>query len=225
MHDIHLVLHKLNEYFDRSEDVDKLQERYSNIQNIEYEILINNLTEICTECRQTRESKVFDNTHDSWEYLSKVVPIKHMNAFFTGLLNLGQKDPTNFLYQKLSITACQTYIMLLTSPGAKIFNVFEPPLMQRIFKIFNILKHLAPFKEHLRVQLQMAIFIFMGDLILYLKHVSFEGYEELQLELIHTISSIMEYHHENGLANKCKFNCFIVICIDRVIDEGSVTRS
>lgn len=206
MHDIHLVLTKLTEYYRDDEVVDALQERLSTLQhNINYEVLINNMTEICTECRQTRESNIFDNTHDSWECFSRILSIRHLIAFFTGLIELAKKDVTNFLHQKLAITACRTYVLLLTSPGAKIFDAFEPMLLQRIFKMLEMLKRLAPFKEHQRMQLQMSIIMLMQDFVLYLKHVSFQNYEELHTDLIDAIAMVMEYHHENGLCNKCEF--------------------
>lgn len=206
MHDIHLVLTKLTEYYRDDEVVDALQERLSTLQhNINYEVLINNMTEICTECRQTRESNIFDNTHDSWECFSRILSIRHLIAFFTGLIELAKKDVTNFLHQKLAITACRTYVLLLTSPGAKIFDAFEPMLLQRIFKVLEMLKRLAPFKEHQRMQLQMSIIMLMQDFVLYLKHVSFQNYEELHTDLIDAIAMVMEYHHENGLCNKCEF--------------------
>lgn len=206
MHDIHLVLTKLTEYYRDDEVVDALQERLSTLQhNINYEVLINNMTEICTECRQTRESNIFDNTHDSWECFSRILSIRHLIAFFTGLIELAKKDVTNFLHQKLAITACRTYVLLLTSPGAKIFDAFEPMLLQRIFKMLEMLKRLAPFKEHQRMQLQMSIIMLMQDYVLYLKHVSFQNYEELHTDLIDAIAMVMEYHHENGLCNKCEF--------------------
>lgn len=217
MHDIHLVLTKLSDYFVDDETEDALLERVSTLQyNINYEVLMNNLIEICTECRQTRESDVFDNTHDSWEYFTRIISIKHLIAFFTGLIELATKDASNYLHQKLAITVCRTYVLLLTSPGAKIFDAFEPPLLQRAFKIVGVLKQLAPFKEHQRVQLQIAIIMLLQDFVLYLKHVSFQNYEDLQTELIDAIAIIMEYHHENGLANKCMCdgmnNQFIIPC-------------
>lgn len=207
MHDIHLVLTKLNDYIggDAAVPADELRERVSCVQhNIDYAVLINNLTEICTECRQTRESSVFDNTHDSWEYFARIISIKHLVALFTGLIELAAKDASNFLHQKLLLTVCRTYMLLLTSPGAKIFDAFEPALLQRVFKSFGILKRLEPFKEHQRVQLQMSVIMLMQDFVLYLKHVSFENYEELHIELIDAIADVMEHHHENGLANKCE---------------------
>lgn len=206
MHDIHLVLQKLNDYFSRSETTEDVQSRVSQVQRgIDYDALVNDLTEICTECRQTRESSVFDNTHDSWECFSKIMPIKHMTAFFGGLLDLAKKDMTNFSHQKLSIIVCLTYILLLTSPGAKIFDAFEPPLLSKMFKISSILKCLTPFKEHQRIQLQMLIIILFEDFVLYLKHVSFEGYEELQIDMIDATAVILEYHHETGLTSKCEY--------------------
>lgn len=205
MHDIHLVLQKLNDYYSRDELVEDLQTRVSQVQaNTNYDALINDLTEICTECRQTRESNVFDNTHDSWECFSKIVSIKHMTSYFSGLLELPKNNPTNFVHQKLSIIVCRTYILLLTSPGAKIFDAFEPPLLSKVFKIVSVLKQLTPFKEHQRIQLQMLIIILLEDFVLYLKHVSFEDYEDLQTDMIDATASILQYHHENGLANKCK---------------------
>lgn len=211
MHDIHLVLKKLTDYFSADEEVEALQARVSVLQhNINYDVLMNNFTEICTECRQTRESNVFDNTHDSWEYFSKIISIRHLVAFFVGLIELGNKDDdTNVLHKKLSITVCRTYVLLLTSPGAKIFDAFEPDLLQRIYKVFGILRKLATFKEPQRVQLQMSIIMLLQDFVLYLKHVSFQNYEELQTELIAAIANIMDYNHENGLNNKCKSGIFL----------------
>lgn len=207
MHDIHLVLRKLNDYFDvkriSAEELESslCRER----KDIDYGILINQLTEICTECRQTRESDVFDNTHDSWEYFQKIISVKHLLAFFAGLCDLTLKnDEANAMHIRVSLTICRTYVLLLTSPGAKIFDAFEPELLRKVFKMFEIVKRIGKWREHDRVQAQMLLIMLLEDFHLYLKHVSFEEYEDLQLQFIEAIAAIMEFHHQNGLQNKCK---------------------
>lgn len=206
MHDIHLVLQKLHEYIDATIPAELFEEKVSSPPpNTDYSVLINNLTEICTECRQTRESNVFDNTHDSWEHFSKMISIKHLLAFFSGLIELSRKDTADFQYRKLAITVSQTYLLLMTSPGAKIYGGFEPIILQKVFKLFDTVKNINAFKDHHRVQLQMAIIMLLEDFKLYLKHVAFQEYEDLQLEFIETIASVMEYHHEKGFSNKCEY--------------------
>lgn len=207
MHDIHLFLRNLNNYFDANGvSPDDLRKQISNQlpQQCEISELINHLTEICTESRQTRESDVFDNTHDSWEYFSKIISIEHLLAFFTGLIELTSKDEQNFQHKKLGITVCRTYVLLLTSPGAKIFGAFQPDTLRKLYKIFQIVKHMGNYREHDRVQLQMMLTMLLEDFQLYLKHVSFEEYEDLQVQFVETIASIMEFHHEKGFLNKCK---------------------
>lgn len=209
MHDIHLFLKKLTDYFDaKNASAEEVRRLFNNQlpQHLEPTELINNLTEICTECRQTRESDVFDNTHDSWEYFSKIISIEHLLAFFTGLLELSDSNE-DFVYKKLGITICRTYVLLLTSPGAKIFGAFQPELLRKVFKIFDILKNMGSYRESERVQLQMMITLLLEEFQLYLKHVSFEEYEDLQAKFIETIGSVMEIHHEKGFLNKCE--CFI----------------
>lgn len=209
MHDIHLFLKKLTDYFDaKSASAEEIRQKFSNQlpQQLEPTELINNFTEICTECRQTRESDVFDNTHDSWEYFSKIISIEHLNAFFTGLVELTTKNET-FLFKKLGICVGRTYVLLLTSPGAKIFGAFQPELLKKVFKIFDILKNLGVYRESERVQLQMMITLLLEEFQLYLKHVSFEEYEDLQEKFVETIGSVMEFHHEKGFLNKCE--CFL----------------
>lgn len=212
MHDIHLVLKKLTDYFDvNNASSDEIRQRFSNQlpPHLEISELINNLTEICTECRQTRESNVFDNTHDSWEYFSKIISIEHLLAFFTGIIELITKND-EFMHKKLGITTCRTYVLLLTSPGAKIFGAFQPDLLKKVFKIFNILKHLGIYRESERIQLQMMVTLLLEEFQLYLKHVSFEEYEELQVQFVEAIGSIMEFHHEKGYMNKCMLFSFFI---------------
>lgn len=206
MHDIHLVLQKLTAYFNVKETTPEQLVAFANHSqpSIDYNVLINQLTEICTECRQTRESTVFDNTHDSWEYFSKIISIKHLLAFFTGLIDLTGNDLQNLLFRKVSLTVCRAYVLLLTSPGAKIYDAFEPDILRKVFKVFESIKQLGTFREHERVQIQMSLIILLEDFQLYLKHVSFEEYEDLQLQFIEAIANIMEFHHEKGLMNKCE---------------------
>lgn len=207
MHDIHLFLRNLNNYFDANgASADDVRKEISNQlpQRCEISELINHLTEICTESRQTRESDVFDNTHDSWEYFSKIISIEHLLALFTGLIELTSKDEQDFQHKKLGITVCRTYVLLLTSPGAKIFGAFQPDTLRKLFKVFHIVKHMRAYREHERVQLQMMLTMLLEDFQLYLKHVSFEEYEDLQIQFVETIASIMEFHHEKGFLNKCK---------------------
>lgn len=206
MHDIHLYLKKLTEYFDAKTTTTEQIKAITCNSPPSFDVieLINCLTEICTECRQTRESDVFDNTHDSWEYFSKIVSIPHLVAFFSGLLELTAKDASNFMYRKVAITACRTYVLLLTSPGAKIFDAFEPDVLQKVFKAFHVIKDLGTFRDHERVQLQMLVIMLLEDFQLYLKHVSFEEYEDLQMQFIDSIIAVMDFHHEKGLLNKCE---------------------
>lgn len=215
MHDIHLVLVKLNDYFDsKIISNEELQVRFGEPQNnIDYSELINNLTEICTECRQTRESNVFDNTHDSWEYFSKITSISHLVSLFTGLLDLAEKNSTSFLYRRTALITCRAYILLLTSPGAKIFDAFDTELLKKVYKVFQCLKQLKEFREHERIQIQMLVIMLLEDFSLYLKHVSFEEYEELHMLFIEAVVGVMEHHHENGLLNKCECNFnFVFVC-------------
>lgn len=206
MHDIHLVLKKLTDYFDanNASTADEIRQQFTNQlpHHLRVTELINHLTEICTECRQTRESNVFDNTHDSWEYFTKIISIENLLAFFTGLIELTSKNE-EFMQKKLGIIACRTYVLLLTSPGAKIFGAFQPELLKKVFKIFDVLKHLGVYRESERIQLQMMITLLLEEFQLYLKHVSFEEYEDLQVHFVETIGSIMEFHHEKGYMNKC----------------------
>lgn len=207
MHDIHLFLKRLTDFFDaKNASAEEIRLQFTNQlpQQLELSELMDNLTEICTECRQTRESDVFDNTHDSWEYFSKIISIEHLLAFFTGLIELTSNDDS-FALKKLGICVCRTYVLLLTSPGAKIFGAFQPDLLRKVFKIFNIVKQLGNYRDSERMQLQMMISLLLEEFQLYLKHVSFEEYEELQVHFIETIGSIMEFHHEKGFLNKCKF--------------------
>lgn len=207
MHDIHLVLKHLTAYFDANASAEQIRQQFFNQlpTNLDLNQLINSLTEICTECRQTRESNVFDNTHDSWQYFVKIISVEHLVAFFTGLIELAAKNVENFSLQKMAITVCRTYVLLLTSPGAKIFNAFQTDLLEKVFKIFNIMKHMGNFREnHERVQLLMLLSLLLEDFQLYLKHVSFEEYEELQIKFVEAIASVMEFHHEKGYLNKCK---------------------
>lgn len=208
MHDIHLFLRNLNNYFDANgASPDDLCKEIINQLPQRYEIgeLINHLTEICSESRQTRESDVFDNTHDSWEYFSKIISIDHLLALFTGLIELTSKDGQDFPHKKLGIIVCRTYVLLLTSPGAKIFGAFQPDTLRKVFKVFHIVKLMGNYREHDRIQLQMQLTMLLEDFQLYLKHVSFEEYEDLQVQFVETIASIMEHHHEKGFLNKCKF--------------------
>lgn len=206
MHDIHLFLKKLTDYFDANNaSAEQIRLQFCNQlpHHLDVNELINNLTEICTECRQTRESDVFDNTHDSWEYFSKIISIEHLLAFFHGLIELTTNNE-DFLFKKLGISVCRAYVLLLTSPGAKIFGSFQPDLLRKVFKMFDILKHLGNYRENERVQLQMMITLLLEEFQLYLKHVSFEEYEELQVQFVETIGSIMEFNHEKGFLNKCE---------------------
>lgn len=207
MHDIHLALRKLNAYCDAKRTTIE-QLKTSNATGYDYHELINELTEICTECRQTRESNVFDNTHDSWEYFAKIISVEYLLAFFTGLIDLATKETTqkDQLQRKVSMTACRTYVLLLTSPGAKIFDAFEPDLLRKIFKVFAMTKTLSTMRDHERIQIQMLLIMLLEDFQLYLKHVSFEDYEDLQMQFIETIAAIMEFHHEKGFLNKCKLH-------------------
>lgn len=210
MHDIHLALRKLIAYCDaKKTTVEQLKNlaTASRAPAIDYHELINELTEICTECRQTRESTVFDNTHDSWEYFAKIISVEHLLAFFTGLIDLAAKEATNteLLIRKVSMTACRTYVLLLTSPGAKIYDAFEPDLLRKIFKVFDVSRKLDAMREHERVQVQMLLIMLLEDFQLYLKHVSFEDYEDLQMQFIETIAAMMEFNHEKGFRNKCKW--------------------
>lgn len=212
MHDIHLALRKLIAYCDaKRTTVEQLKTlataTTSKAAAIDYRELINELTEICTECRQTRESSVFDNTHDSWEYFAKILSVEHLLAFFTGLIDLATTEAAakDLLLRKVSMTACRTYVLLLTSPGAKIFDAFEPDLLRRVFKVFEMAKKLDAMREHERIQMQMLMIMLLEDFQLYLKHVSFEEYEDLQMQLIESIATMMEFHHEKGFQNKCKW--------------------
>lgn len=209
MHDIHLALRKLNAYCDaKRKTVEQLKSlaKTSKAAAIDYHELINELTEVCTECRQTRESTVFDNTHDSWEFFVKIISVEHLLAFFTGLIDLATKEASakDLLHRKVSMTACRAYILLLTSPGAKIFDAFEPDLLRKVFKMFEMVKKLDGVREHERIQIQMLMIMLLEDFQLYLKHVSFEEYEDLQVQFIESIAAIMEFHHEKGFQNKCK---------------------
>lgn len=209
MHDIHLVLKRLTDYFDANNaSAEEIQQQFINQlpQHIELSELVNNLTEICTECRQTRESNVFDNTHDSWEYFAKILSIEHLLGFFTGLIELtNNANNADFQHKKLGIVVCRTYVLLLTSPGAKIFGAFQPDLLQKIYKIFNVLRNLDSYRDSERIQLQMMIILLLEEFQLYLKHVSFNEYEDLHVQFVEAIASVMEFHHEKGFMNKCKF--------------------
>lgn len=206
MHDIHLVLKKLTDYFDATNaSADEIRQQFTNQlpPHVELTELINNLTEICTECRQTRESNVFDNTHDSWEYFAKIISIEHLLGFFTGLIELTTINNADFQHKKLGIVVCRTYVLLLTSPGAKIFGAFQPDLLRKVYKIFDVLKHLDSYRDSERMQLQMMITLLLEEFQLNLKHVSFNEYEDLHEQFVEAIGSIMEYHHEKGFINKC----------------------
>lgn len=206
MHDIHLYLIKLTDYFDaKAASAEFIRQQYSNQlpQHLDPSELINHLTEICTESRLTRESDVFDNTHDSWEYFSKIISVEHLIAFFTGIIELTAKDECNFIFKKLAISVSRTYVLLLTSPGAKIFAAFQTDLLRKVFKTFEIVKRMGNFREHERIQLQMSLILLLQDFQLYLKHVSFEEYEDLQAQFVEAIASVMEFHHEKGFLNKC----------------------
>lgn len=214
MHDIHLALRKLNNYCDaKRTTVEQLKALDKT--SLDYHEVINELTEICTECRQTRESTVFDNTHDSWEYFIKIISVEHILAFFTALIDLATNGEasTELLMRKVSMTACRTYVLLLTSPGAKIYDAFEPDLLRKVFKVFQMAKKLDGIREHERIQIQMLLIMLLEDFQLYLKHVSFEEYEDLQMQFIESIVDIMENHHKKGFHNKCKLcGCISILC-------------
>lgn len=207
MHDIHLYLKRLNDYFDVNRTTpEQLQSLLrSPNKSIDFDSLLNQLTEIANECRQTRQSDIFDNTHDSWEYYSKIISIKHLVAFFSALIDLTLKNKNvTHTHKRVSLAISQTYVLLLTSPGAKIFDAFEPDVLRKIFKMFDFVKNVNSLREHERILIQMQLITLLEDFQLYLKHVSFEEYEDLQLQFIEAIASIMEYHHLNGFNSKCK---------------------
>lgn len=211
MHDIHLALRKLTAYCNAKRTTVEQLKSLAQAATIDYNELINELTEICTECRQTRESTVFDNTHDSWEYFVKIISVEHLLAFFTGLIDLASKEavPREPLHRKVSMIACRTYVLLLTSPGAKIYDAFEPDILRKVFKMFEMVKKLDGMREHERVQIQLLLIMLLEDFQLYLKHVSFEDYEDLQMQFIESIAAIMEFNHEKGFLNKCECELLI----------------
>lgn len=210
MHDIHLALKRLLVYCDaKRTTVDQLKAlgtSAASALSIDYHDLINEMTEICTECRQTRESTVFDNTHDSWEYFVKIISVEHLLALFNGLVDLAKRETTSkqLVYRRVTMVAARTYVLLLTSPGAKVYDAFDTDLLQKVFKVFEMVDELDALREHERVQIQMLMIMLLEDFQLYLKHVSFEDYEELQMQFIDTIAALMEYHHKHGFLNKCK---------------------
>lgn len=208
MHEIHLYLIKLTEYFDaKTASANDIRQQYSNQlpQHVSVSAIINHLTEIASECRSTRDSTVFDNTHDSWEYFSKIVSVEHLVGFFMGLIELTAKHQNDFQYVKLALSLCRTYLLLLTSPGAKIFGAFDTDLLGKLFKTFGYIKHTDKFSSNEASQLQMLLIVLLQDIQIYLKHVSFNEYEEQHIQFIECLAMIMEFHHEKGIQNKCKW--------------------
>lgn len=207
MHEIHLYLIKLAEYFDANvASADNIRQQYSNQLPHHKSVgdVINYLTEIASECRSTRESDIFDNTHDSWEYFSKIISVEHLVAFFTGLIELTAKNENDFQHVRLALSLCRTYLLLLTSPGAKIFGAFDTDLLRKLFKTFEYINHISKFNGNEASQLQMLLILLLQDIQIYLKHVSFNEYEELHIHFIECIAAIMEFHHEKGISNRCK---------------------
>lgn len=84
-------------------------------------------------------------------------------------------------------------------------GAFQPDLLRKIYKIFDVLKNLDSYRESERIQLQMMITLLLEEFQLYLKHVSFNEYEDLHEQFVEAIGTIMEYHHEKGFKNKCMF--------------------
>lgn len=207
MHDIHLYLIKLTEYFDANvASADTIRQQYSNQlpQHVNVAGIINHLTEIASECRSTRDATIFDNTHDSWEYFSKIISVEHLVGFFTGLIELTAKHEHDFQHVKLALSLCRTYLLLLTSPGAKIFGAFETDLLRKLFKSLEHIKRTDNFSNNEKSQMQMLLIVLLQDIQIYLKHVSFNEYEELHIQFIESIATVMEFHHEKGIQNRCK---------------------
>lgn len=169
------------------------------------------LSELISTAFQTRETPgTFFCEQDSWEFLSKQINVKDYKNFINCLVLLCRLDYFDKDNRKLSILAGRSYMLMLTTPGAKTKNVFDEDLIIDCMKIFDCVQNLRQSVVNEKipkadlVDLQMDLFSFLVELKTTLRHISLDEYVDTLKLIISTLTIIIRDNYINGYDSICK---------------------
>lgn len=185
--------------------------------------VIDVLTEVCTEFRIVKESERHSQKDDSWEYLSKKINTDHLLIFENCLIELAFIDSTDVRYYQLALLAGNSYLLLITTPGAKAFGIFQPDIVQRSFNLLSTINRIGKMSGN-RTDLYVKYMSLLECIEILLKNVSFEEYESLRIDLLNELANLIELNYTTAFRipsmkiiiyyadNVCTFNVLNFRC-------------
>lgn len=165
-----------------------------------YNDVINVLTEVCTEFRLVKEHERHSQVNDSWEYLSKTINTEHLLIFHNCLIELAFVNSTNLRYYRLAILAGTSYLLQITTPGAKAFGIFQPDIVQRSFHLLNTIDKICTITGN-RTDLYGNYLVLLECIEILLKNVSFEEHENLKIDLLNELVNVIELNYMTAFRN------------------------
>ncbi|XP_055376389.1 condensin-2 complex subunit D3 [Condylostylus longicornis] len=162
------------------------------------------LSELCSAIRVLRESNSgYDNTYDSWDSIIKVAPRDKYLAFIYTLLCLVHLDPNQKIYRKLSFEAASVFILSLTIPGSKGFNIFEETILSHATDIFDLVEKIqtCDISRQDKIEIYIRFINFCDDLKLLFRYVHFDEYKNSRNSILWKLVKILYYNQVNGFEN------------------------
>lgn len=210
------LLSRLTPYFDNTLTLDQLKDILDGetesekillqdlqlIKNVTNDAeIINILNDICSEWRIVKESEKHSQKNDSWEYLSTTVNIEQLLIFHRCLIELAFQKEINLINYRLAILSGRSYILLIATPGAKAFGIFQPDIIIRTFHLLHAINKLCNTHSLRNSNLLSGYLSLLEDIEILLKNVSFEEHEILKLDLLNELANLIEFNYVTGFRN------------------------
>lgn len=175
------------------------------------------LLDICNDARDIRtRAGFYNNNNDNWEFISQKINVKSFLSFIYCMTGLSHLKPLDEELSKITLNAARSYLLLLTTPGAKRCRVFDNNVVISCLHAFKVIEKARPkYKPLLLIQLTAML----EDLKTVFKIVclDLEEYKEVKEEVIVTIRDLLLYNFKSNSNNvnlntKC-YEIFEILCL------------
>lgn len=169
--------------------------------------VLSTLLELCSECRCLHSSATLVAT-DSWEQFVRFIVPDQMLTFFTCLIELAKIRPAEPVSRRLALISGQAFFLLQAIPGAKAFDAFHPPLIQRTFELFNLVNTLLRAnilkRDSQKIDLLINLASLMDDASKFLQIVSLVEHDDLKKSIVRAVNTVSTMFLDNVDRSKCK---------------------
>lgn len=175
------------------------------------------LNELCNSIIRVRDPSTFDlaetaSTEINWESLVTLINKAKYLAFIhglAGLAGLASLNPPVIEYRKISLAACNTYLLSLTIGGSNGYGIFQEKIVQQVLSVFDLVAHVqkcSPFKNTTHLTEFWILFTtFVDYLKLAFRSCSLNSSPDLKDLILQKVFDFHDYNFQNGYSNKCRF--------------------